>query len=179
MRPEENVPPLDNDRLTFYLSDEVISGQYERNGARYGFDRSRAHLGFLYSEERDSVLQGGFAIDATFTNTIRLSFSTRGYVAILGEENNDAVAAAIGAEIAYQLPFDALPLEFGANFYYAPDVLTFGAADRVVDAQVDVTLPVRTQLSVFAGARYLQIDTRPGDEEVDNRVHLGVRWDFL
>ena len=179
MRPKEEVPPLNNDRLTVYLSDEVIFGQYERSGARYGLDRSRVHLGLVYSEERDTVIQSGLAVDAAFASSFRLSFGTRGYVAILGEENTDSVAAGLGGEIAYQLPFRALPLEFGANFYYAPDVLTFGSADRVIDGQFDVTLPIRSSLSVFAGARFLQFDTRPGDEEVDNRVHLGARWDFL
>ncbi len=179
MRPSDQTPPLDNDRFSLYLSDEVLFAQFERSGKRYGLDRSRVHLGFLHSEERDSVFQTGLSIDASFTKSFRLSFGTRAYVALLNLENMDAFAAALGAETAYKLPFKALPLEFGASFYYAPDVLTFGAGDRTLDAQVDVTLPVRSQFSVFGGFRFLQVDTRPDDREIDNRVHLGVRWDFM
>jgi len=178
MRPKEQVPPLANDRLSFYLSEQVVYAQYERKSELFDLESARTHLGFLYSEQRDTILQGGLALDASFTKTFRLSFGTRAYAALLNQENEDAFAAALGAEAAYRLPFQALPLEFGASLYYAPDILTFGTADRTLDAQVDVTFPVRSQVSLFGGYRFLQIDTRPNDREVDNRLHLGVRWDF-
>lgn len=179
MRPGDVVAPLENNRLSFYLSEKVAFAQYESKATRFGLDRARTHLAFLFSEERDTVLQAGLALDAAFTSSLRLSFGTRSYIAILSDENQDSLAVSVGAETAYQLPFETLPLEFGASFYYAPDILTFGVGDRAIDAQVDVTLPVREQFSVFGGIRYFQIDTRPEDREIDNRVHVGVRWDFL
>ncbi len=179
MTPSETIAPLSNDRFELYLSDKVIFGQFERTAAdRFKLDEARMHLGLLYSEERDTVFQAGLSADSSLTGVFRLSFGGRGYVGLLGDENEDTVAAALGVEAAYQLPFKRLPLEFGASIYYAPDILTFGSSDRVIDTRFGVTLPVRSQLSVFTGARFLQFDTRPGDEEVDNRVHLGVRWDF-
>lgn len=179
MRPSDVVAPLENNRLSFYLSEKVAFAQYESKATRFGLDRARTHLAFLFSEERDTVLQAGLALDAAFTSSLRLSFGTRSYIAILSDENQDSLAVSVGAETAYQLPFETLPLEFGASFYYAPDILTFGVGDRAIDAQVDVTLPVREQFSVFGGIRYFQIDTRPEDREIDNRLHVGVRWDFL
>ena len=178
MRPQGTVPPLTNDRVSVYLNESVAYAQYERSATRFGFDNGRTHVGFLYSESRDSILQGGLSLDAKFAESIRLSVGARGYVALLNRENEDAVAAAFGAETAYRLPFQALPLEFGASLYYAPDILTFGTADGTLDAQVDVTFPVRDQLSVFGGYRFLQVDVRQNDREVDNRLHLGVRWDL-
>ena len=153
---------------------------YERNASERfeSIDEGRLHLGLLYGEARDTVFQGGLAVDTSLTDLFRLSVGGRGYVGLLGDENEDTIAAALGAEAAYILPFEKLPLEFGASIYYAPDILTFGTSDRVIDTRFGVALPVRPQLSVFTGARFLQFDTRPGDEEVDNRIHLGVRWDF-
>lgn len=179
MRPQDTVQSLENDRFSLYFSDQVIFAQLERQASRFDLERARTHLAFLHSEERDTVLQGGLSLDASFTTSFRLSFGTRAYIALLNTENLDAFAAAMGAETAYRLPFKALPLELGASIYYAPDILTFGAGDQVIDWQVDVTLPVRPEFSVFGGARFLQVDTRPADREIDNRVHLGVRWDFL
>jgi len=181
MRPEAQVPPLDNDRLSFYLSDEVVFGQYERNAARYDFENARIHLGFLFAEEQDIVFQSGLALDAPsdLVSSIRLSFGVRAYGILLDEENNDSFAGAVGVEAAYTLPFNAFPLEISGSFYYAPDVFTFGEGDRVVDAQVDLSVPFRPQLSLFVGARFLQLDTTPGDAEIDNRVHVGFRWDIL
>ena len=154
MRPVSGVPPLDNDRFTFYLSDEVLFAQYERSAARYDFENARVHLGFMFTEERDTVFQAGLSLDASFVSSFRLSFGTRLYAALLSDENNDAFAGAIGGELAYQLPFEKLPLELSTSLYYAPDVLTFGQGDRVIDWQIDVTLPFRSQLSVFTGIRF-------------------------
>jgi len=180
MRPEGGVPPLLNDRFSTYLSDQVVFLQFERNAARYDLEQGRASLGFMFSEERDTVFEIGLALDApgTLSKNMRLSVGTKAYVALIGRENNDAFAAGFGLEAAYILPFEKLPLELGASFYYAPDVLTFGQGDRVVDALIDVTMPFRPGLSLFAGIRFLQIDTRPDDREIDNRVHFGIRWDL-
>lgn len=179
LTPAGTVPALSNDRFELYLSDKVAFGQYERDAAkRFDIEEGRIHLGFLYGESRDTILQTGLAVDTSLTNLFRLSFGGRGYLGLLGDENEDTVAAALGVEAAYILPFQRLPLELGASIYYAPDILTFGSSDRIIDTRVGVALPVRSQLSIFTGARFLQFDTRPGDEEVDNRVHLGVRWDF-
>ncbi len=179
MRPKEQVAALENDRLSIYLSEKVAFAQYEKSAERFDLERARTHMGFLYSEERDTIFQGGLALDTSFTNALRFSFGTRAYVALLSEENTDVFAGSFGVETAYKLPVQSMPLEFGASLYYAPDILTFGLSDRIIDAQVDVTLPIRSQLSVFGGIRLLQVDTRPDDREVDNRVHLGMRWDFL
>lgn len=179
MKPQEPVQPLAGKRVSVYLSEKVAFVQLEADAARYKIKNGRVHVASLYSEQRDSVLQGGLAVDASFASSFRLSFGTRAYIAQLSTENTDAFAAALGIETAYNLPFKALPLEFSASIYYAPDILTFGASDRAVDAQVDFSLPLREKSSLFIGARFLQVDTRPEDREVDNRVHMGVRWDFL
>jgi len=177
--PEDTVPPLANDRFELYLSEKVAFANYERTAERFNIDNGRMHLAFLHSEERDSILQTGLAVDTGLSKTFRLSFGSRAYMGLLSDENNDTFAAAMGAEAAYKLPFKALPLELGASLYYAPDILTFGVADRLVDTRFGVALPVRPQMSMFTGLRYLTLDTRPGNEQIDNRVHLGIRWDFM
>jgi len=181
LTPAEPVAPLGNDRVEVYVSDQVAFAKYERSAIeieRLKLEEARVHLGFLYSEGRDTVFQGGLAADTAITRIVRLSFGARGYVGLLGDENEDTFAAAVGVEAAYKLPFERLPLELAASIYYAPDILTFGSSDRIIDTRFGVSLPVRPQLSIFGGARFLQFDTRPGDEEVDNQIHLGARWDF-
>ncbi|MEM7257920.1 MAG: hypothetical protein AAF404_11085 [Pseudomonadota bacterium] len=178
MTPKEPVEPLKKNRFTFYLSDAVAFAQLETSTSRFKLDNGRLHVASIYSEERDSVIHGGISLDASFTKSFRLSFGARAYIALLSMENVDAFATAVGTEAAYRLPFKALPLEFSASLYYAPDILTFGAGDRAIDTQVDITMPFRSHSALFAGLRFLQIDTRPEDAEVDNRLHIGFRWDF-
>ena len=179
MTPRKPVQPLKGKRVSVYLSEKVAVAKYETDAKRFKIEKGRIHVATLYSEERDSVLHTGLAIDASFVESFRLSFGTRAYIALLNTEKTDAFAGAFGVEAAYNLPFKALPLEFSATVYYAPDILTFGASDRAIDAQVDIAFPLRAQSSLFAGARFLQVDTRPEDREIDNRVHMGIRWDFM
>lgn len=179
MTPKKPVQSLKGKRVNFYLSEKVAFVQLEMDAERFKIENGRVHVASLYSEQRDSVFLGGLAVDASFVSSFRLSFGTRAYIAQLNTENTDAFAAALGLEAAYNLPFKALPLEFSASVYYAPDILTFGASDRAIDAQIDFAFPLRAQSSLFAGARFLQVDTRPEDREIDNRVHVGIRWDFL
>lgn len=179
MKPREPVAALQGKRFSVYMSEKVLAAKYERNAKPETVKNGRLHVAALYSETRDLVVHGGLAVDADFPRSVRLSFGTRAYIALLETENNDVFATALGLEAAYNLPFDKLPLELAASLYYAPDILTFGAGDRGIDAQVDLAFPLRPTSSLFAGARFLQMDTRPEDREIDNRVHMGVRWDFM
>ncbi len=179
MTPRKPVHPLNGKRLSLYLSEKVAVAKYETDAKRFKVENGRVHVSTLYSEKRDSVLHTGLAVDSSLVESFRLSFGTRAYIAQLSTENTDAFAAAFGIEAAYNLPFKTLPLEFAASVYYAPDILTFGTSDRAIDAQIDFAFPLRERSSLFAGARFLQVDTRPEDSEIDNRVHMGVRWDFL
>ena len=178
MKPKEPPAPVTGNRFTFYMSDAVAMAQVERNTERWKLENGRMHVAAMLSEERDSVVHTGIALDSTFTKSFRLSFGGRVYIALLGMENVDAFAGAIGGEAAYRLPFKATPLEFAASLYYAPDIFTFGAGDRAIDAQADVILHFRESSALFAGVRFFQVDVRPEDREVDNRLHLGFRWDF-
>ena len=179
LTPESAVPSLVNDRISAYVSDKAFSIQYERSTVEYGVAQGRVDAGFLFTEARDLLFQGGFAIDApTLASSFRFSFGTRAYIALQGEENNDAFALGLGVEAAYNLPSERLPLELHASAYYAPDVTTFGQGERFIDLNVDVILPVRQQFDVFAGFRFLRIDLRPGERDLDDQIHGGIRYSF-
>jgi hypothetical protein len=178
IKPEAPIEPLENRRLTAYMSEKVLFTQVEQGITEGKFENSRVHLATLYSEERDIVLQGGISLDSTWSKTVRLSFGARAYVALLGQENEDTFAAAVGTEAAYRLPFKSAPLEFTASLYYAPDIMTFGVGDRALDAKLQLAIPFRTHSAIFTGIRYFQVDTQPEDREVDNRLHVGFRWNF-
>lgn len=178
MKPETPLEPLKDRRFTAYISEKVFFTQVEQGVTKGKLENSRLHLATLYSEERDIVLQGGISLDSTWSKTLRLSFGARAYIALLGEENEDTFAAAVGTEAAYRIPFKAAPLEFSASLYYAPDIMTFGVGDRALDAKVQLAIPFRKNSALFTGIRYFQVDTQPEDREVDNRLHVGFRWNF-
>ena len=166
--------------ITVYASDDAFRAVYETDTERLNIDDARFAGGFLLSEERDNVFSATMLLD-TFPDLVpdvRLSFGARAYVALLGVENRDVFGLGLGVQGAYELPVDFLPLQLGSEFFYTPDALAFGQSDRIVDWNIDVGLAVRENISAFVGFRFLQFDTRPGDRDVEDDIHVGVRWAF-
>lgn len=168
----------DDKRLDLYFSDKVGNLEYERSSSVINVDNGRVNAGFLFSEERDTVFSGSVMLDTDegLLPGVRLSFGSRGYVALLGVENADVFGLALGVEAELTVPVKTLPLRLSASYFYAPDVLAFGDADRIFDWDINVGLQIRDSVMVYTGVRYLQMDTRPGKREVDDRLHVGVRW---
>lgn len=177
LSPAKPLEP-DDRRLNLYFSDKVGSLKYERSSSVINIDSGRVNAGFLFSEERDTVFSSSVMLDSDsgLLSGVRLSFGGRGYVALLGVENADVFGVALGVEAEFIVPVKALPLRLSASYFYAPDVLAFGDADRIFDWDVNVGLQIRDSVMVYTGVRYLQMDTRPGKREVDDRLHVGVRW---
>lgn len=176
----ESAAPAAEGARTFelYASDKTAQGRYDRDSNLLGRDGVRVHGAFLYNEERDIIFSGGLNMDVQpeYLSGFELSLGTRAYAALLARENSDAIAFAVGIEALYTLPLRKFPLEFSGSIYYAPDIFTFGQSDRVLDWQGRVGFPLTKNMSTFVGVRFLQFDTRPGSEEIDERLHLGIRW---
>lgn len=164
--------------MQFYASDKSAELSYERTGPVFNLNNDRASAAFLTDEERDNAVMGTvmYDIEKELLSGLVLSFGPTVYVGILGVENEDVVALGGGIQAAYTLPTPILPVNLRAAFSYAPDVLTFGQSDRITDWNVRAGVPLRKNMEIFIGYRFLQFDTRPGDQELDKRVHVGVKW---
>jgi hypothetical protein len=112
--------------------------------------------------------------EADVGSGVRVHVGSRLYGAFLAEEDQDIFGISVGAEAEY---FFGGATSVQLAVYYAPDILTFGAADNFTD----VTLRLRTELSdgadVFIGYRTFEIDTLV-DREVDDNLHVGFRFSF-
>lgn len=161
-----------------YASDKSAELLYERQGSVLGLNNSHSNVGIVISEERDSAVTGAVMFNAQpeFLANINFAFGLRGYVALLGQENNDIFGVGANIEASYELPIDQLPLQLSAEFGYVPDILAFGQADRIFDWNVRAGLALTDNVDAFVGFRFLQFDTRPGDQELDDHVHLGITW---
>ena len=164
--------------ISLRVSDDVATLTYERDARRLGIDNGRVQAGFLLSEQRDTIFTGTLMVDTRpdLVPQVRLSVGARAYAALLGVENRDVVALGLGVEGFYSLPIRVLPLELQVGAFYAPDVLAFGQADRIIEWNADVGLRLRERLAAYAGFHFLQVDTRPGDREIDDEIHIGIRW---
>jgi len=170
----------------FYASDEALQFTYERFGALPVFDNTRTTGSFIFSESRDVALIGGIFYDFTpdFLFGVDLSFGVKAYATLLGIEDEDAIAIGGAIEGRYRLPVETIPLPYiehfpltaSAGLGVAPDILSFGDSDRVIDWFARIGIEASEDIDVFFGFRFLQVNTQPGDTEIDDRFHLGVKW---
>jgi len=164
-----------------YASDVAAQFSLTADGSSLlNVDNSELSAGFLFSEERDTVLHAGIVLEATpeFFPGLTLGVGGRAYAGLLGIENADVIGFSVGLEGSFDPNFEKVPVVLNASIYYAPDILTFGSADRIIDWRVEAELEVRNSLSAFAGLRVLQFDTRPSERDVDESIHVGLRWSF-
>jgi hypothetical protein len=168
------TPPV----YQFYSSDKAAELLYERNSSILGLNNDRAVVSFLLNEERDNALTAAIMFDAASVplKGLKLSFGPKIIAGLLSIENADVIGFAANLEALYVAPLKKFPLRISTAFSYAPDVLTFGQSDRIIDWNVRVGLPLTNNIDGFVGARYLQFDTRPGERKLDQQVHIGIRW---
>jgi hypothetical protein len=140
---------------------------------------SELGFGLFLNENRDIIATTHYYIEADALRINRLTFKAGpvGYAALLNTENTDIFSVALGAEARFEfLPRQGLVVAVQAA--YAPDILTFGSADNLVDFTARVELPLTDRVIGFAGYRLLEIDLLTGTREVEESAHVGIRYLF-
>jgi hypothetical protein len=147
------------------LSNDTLDIRYRGSGDVVGVDGSGLTGAFFLSEQRDIVLSGGllFPLDLGIER-LSIQLGPQLYAALLEEENNDVMAVSVGAEARYLL-FEDLGLAIAGRAYYAPDILTFGSADKLTDLSARVELGVASRIVVFGGMRWFEFDLTEGGGE--------------
>jgi hypothetical protein len=76
-------------------------------------------------------------------------------------------------------PFGGPPMYIAGDFFYAPDILTFGDADAVIDFNVRYEVQFLQNTTAFAGYRLLDFDRESGgDDEIVDTLNVGLRFAF-
>jgi hypothetical protein len=158
------------------LSRESVDLRYIQSQARTG---TEVQFGLFWDENRDLVASGRYYIEADALRFDRLSlkFGPVGYAAMLSAENSDVFSIAIAAEARFEL-LRRPGIEIVGEVAYAPDILTFGTADKLWDVTARVQLPLADRITGFAGYRQFQIDLLEGTNELEEGFHLGIRYQF-
>lgn len=157
------------------LSEESVQLRYLWSGTAGG----ELGFGLFLNENRDIVFSSHYYLEANRLRFDRLTFKAGpvAYGALLSTENTDVFAVAVGAEARYEL-LRRQELFLVGRFAYAPDILTFGAADNLMDLTAQVELPLTHRVIGLAGYRLLEFDLLEGDREIEESLHLGVRYSF-
>lgn len=162
------------------LSNDTLELRYEGNAEVREIPRSRITAGFLLTEARDIVIDGGLLVPANLRlGPMSMQFGPRAYAALLDEENNDVLALSVGVELRLDISRDR-GLAVRGKAYYAPDILTFGSADNLTDLSARAEINVSRDLLAFAGMRWFELDLVEGRGEstLMEEVFVGVGWRF-
>lgn len=165
------------------LSEDSMQLRYIRSRMQPGADNPNeaGELGFglFLNEQRDIVASANYFVEASELRMYRLSVMVGpvAYAALLSLENNDVFALALGAEARYRL-LRSPEVNIVGRAAYAPDILTFGSADNVWDVIARAEIPVTERVTGFGGYRLYEIDLLQGKRELEETVHLGLRFQF-
>ena len=175
----QRVRTVDN-AVEGYVSNEAMQVQYVRELGVEGVGPVEARVGAFYNEQRDLIGIGdllAYLGDQADRRLIDVSVGARVYAAFLNTENEDTLGVGFGGEAEWFFTRDRRT-SLTATAFYTPDILTFGIADNVTDYSVRLTTRIRENTDVFVGYRSLEFETRVGDREVDDHLHIGFRRVF-
>jgi hypothetical protein len=162
------------------LSNDTLELRYQGSAGVREVPHSRITAGFLLTEARDIVVDGGLLIPADLKfGGLSIQFGPRGYAALLEEENNDIFTISVGAELRYDIDRKR-GFAVTGKAYYAPDILTFGSADGLTDFSARAEIKASNDLLVFAGMRWFELDLVDGGgtSQLMEEVFAGVGWQF-
>lgn len=163
------------------LSDESIQLRYMRSREQAAPDDLPGVTGFglYWNEQRDLVASAHYFVEASRLRLNRLSFQAGpvAYAAMLNLEDTDVFGLALAAEIRYQLLRNR-EVDIIGYASYAPDVLTFGSADRIWDVSVRAQVALAERIKGFGGYRLFDIDLISGRLELEETAFLGMRYEF-
>lgn len=167
-------------RAEVQLSNDTLQMRYMADGERVNVgSNSQASATFFLSEERDIVLNADFLFPADLGDRLELYFGPRAYAALLEDENNDVMAVSLGMEFRLEIdPGSGLAL--GGQAFYAPDILTFGTADNVLDLSARVEIEVQPRLIVFVGMRWFEFELteEASERTLQEELFAGAGWRF-
>ena len=158
------------------LSDESVQLRYLAWGSGQSTELG---FGLFLNENRDIIATSHFYLEADALGGNRLTFKAGpvAYAALLSTENTDIFSVAVGAEIRFEL-LRRQGLFVAVQGAYAPDILTFGSADNLVDFTARAELPLTDSVIGFAGYRMLEFDLLSGTREIEESAHVGIRYVF-
>ena len=164
------------------LTEETLQAAYFTDAGVVGLRGGSLALGLLLSDDRDIVASGTVlapnVLATLLPGPLSLTIGGKAYAALLDDPDDDVFGLAPGLEARYALPFGT-PMAVVGNIFYAPDILTFGDADDVLDFNVRFEVQFVPRAVGFVGYRLLDFDRdEAGDDEIVENVQLGLRFAF-
>lgn len=169
--------PVRAHELNLGFNDDALRATYA-TGFANGF---RFETGWLSDSDEGDVWHAGLLVTGELGRSGQaLTGGLGARLAYLDGEGNDreGYAVGVGGQARWVMPRNNRFFVFG-EYYWAPDILSGGDAEKYVDGTIRLGYSVTRQAEVYVGARYTgaDFDDRPSIL-FDTGMHVGLELRF-
>jgi hypothetical protein len=170
-------------QIELAVTDDTLQGKFLTDAGIVGLGGNTIGLGLLLSDDRDFVGSVEFlapgVLRRLLPDFLQVSLGARGLVGLLDDPDDDVIGIAPGVAARVRLPLGGPPMYIAGDFFYAPDILTFGDADSVMDFNVRYELQFLENTTGFVGYRLLHFDREHGGkDDIVDTLNVGLRFAF-
>jgi EF hand len=174
-----------NRQIEIAVTDETLRGDFSTDAGLIGLDGNRLGAGLLFSKDNDIVISGQLMAPGVLDQInvvpefLTLSVGGKVMAGLLADPDDDVVGLMPGAEARWLIPLFGLQTWVVGNIFYAPDILSFGDADDILDFSLNYEVQFLENTAGFAGYRLLSFDRDSGGEDdIVDTLQVGVRFTF-
>jgi len=170
------------DTIDLNLRNSSAQFQYSSAMGRNTLGKSELHFGALYSNadnEKNTYGDLGVAVKDEIGSKAPGFSAGIGIKALASHTNGtNESGIAIGGLIAYSPP-SLSRMSLVGQLYFAPDITTFGDANRYGEALAQLEFEVTPNAAAYIGYRNIKFDLNSGSNgTVDEGAYIGVRISF-
>ncbi len=167
------------DALDINLRDKSAQLQYQFSKGSDALGKSDFHFGGLFTTNNNLLADFGILVRNELGSNapgVAVGVGIKGLVARVKPDNMSALS--VGGQVRYSPPADP---RFGmvGEFYFSPNIVTFGDADRFYETGLRLEYGVTPRAVAYLGYRKIKFGLKSGnDATLDDGGHIGVRVMF-
>ncbi len=165
--------------LELALSSDTANLEVLTDSEMIGVGGADLSFAGFFNDNDDYMIDVGLLVEGRPAGEQPLSFGLGGKIMLGSIDTPDAgfSAIALGGKVRYHIPANT-PMSVGADLFYAPDITAFNDAEGVLDMRVRFEVDVLPAATAFLGYRKLSADLGKKDYDLDDNVHIGIRFQF-
>ena len=168
--------------LDLKLGDEVAEITYLTESSTFGYGGADVGMGLFYNEADDWMVSAMVMVTGSSAGNeraLQLGVGVKVLFASLDLADEDIGALGLAGQVRYVIPAE-YPVAFLVEAVIAPEVTSFSDAEKYTEYRFALELEVTPSARAYLGYRNIEIDLEnvgPGIE-IDDEVHVGVRFEF-
>jgi hypothetical protein len=169
------------DTLDIGLSNHVAQFKYGIPSTLAG--KSEMYAEFIYNDDNNVIGGAGLLVanDEMKVPGLTIGIGVKAVASTIKAQPSryNSSAIALGAQVRYELPAERR-VAFAGEFYYAPDIITFGDAKQYQQFGARAEFSVSPQVQVYAGYRKILFTVKAtnNDAVLINGPLVGVQLSF-